>query len=317
MDSAEWIWMDGKLQPWADCTVHVGTHALHYGTGVFEGVRAYETPRGAGIVRLADHLTRFERSAGMYRMEMPYAPDELAAATWSLLEANNLDAAYIRPIAWRGYRQLGLYPRDCPVQVAIMAWPWGAYLGEDGITNGIRATVSSWRRFSANVMPPRAKASGHYLNSALAKMDAVQDGYDEAILLNEAGLVAEGTSENVFVVKDGAVATPRLTDSILDGITRDIVITICRDLDIPIAEQAVERHDLTCCDELFLTGTAAEITPVREIDGHRLGEPGPVTRRLQRAYFDTINGLDTPWASMIEYAPEQVQRPQHARRDAS
>lgn len=295
--------MNGEMVPWDDAKIHIGSHALHYGTGVFEGIRAYETPRGAGIVRLDDHVLRLANSANLYSMPLPYTPSEIKMAIWATLTANDLDACYIRPIAYRGYKQLGLYPLNCPVDVAILVWPWGAYLGDEAIENGIAATISPWRRFSADVMPPEAKATGQYLNSVLAKLEASARGFEEAILLNAEGTLAEGSGENIFVVKDGALLTPRLSDSILHGITRDTVLRMARDLGIEVREQAITVEDLHAADEIFMTGTAAEITPIHSVDEAQIGKPGAVTKSIQAAYFATVHGEATQWSDCMSYRP--------------
>lgn len=304
MENVPYIWMNGEIIPWADATVHIGTHALHYGTGVFEGVRAYDTPRGPGIVRLDDHMQRLHRSGKFYYMDIPYSPDELADAVWSTIAKNELESCYIRPIAFRGFRQLGIFPLNCPVDVAIMMWPWGAYLGDEAVKNGISAKISSWQRFGSNVLPPEAKATGQYLNSVLAKLEAHHAGYEEAILLNSHGNLAEGSGENLFVVKGNTLHTPAVSESILQGITRDTVLRMARDLGIAVRERAMTRTDLYTADEIFMTGTAAEVTPIHTVDDHHIGEPGPITRQLQDVFFSTIRGEDTRWADIIDYAPD-------------
>jgi branched-chain amino acid aminotransferase len=307
MEATSKIWMNGELVDWADATVHVGTHGLHYGTGVFEGIRAYDAEGGTAVFRLTDHLDRLARSAKLLYMELPYTVEELRAATWELIGANGLPSCYLRPIAFYGYGELGVASRDNPVEVAILAWPWGTYLGEEGLREGIRVKVSSWRRVGANTIPHAAKATGVYLNSMLAVGEAVRAGYEEAILLTAEGTVADGSGESVFVVRDGVVFTPDLSASILVGITRDTVIQIAQDLGYRVVEKPLIRTDLYLADEVFLCGTAAEVTPVREIDDQLVGPPGPVTLELQRAYLDTVHGRSERWAQWLEYAPSRTE----------
>jgi branched-chain amino acid aminotransferase len=283
--------------------VHVGTHGLHYGSGVFEGIRAYETPRGTAVFRLGEHIDRLENSARLRYMDLPYTRDELIAACWDLIGANGLPECYLRPIAFFGYGELGVSSRGNPVDVAIMSWPWGSYLGEEGLREGIRAKVSSWQRIGANVIPHVAKATGVYLNSMLAVLEANRSGYEEAILLTPDGYVADGSGENIFVVKDGVIATPDLSASILPGITRDTLIQIAQDLGYPVVQKNLIRTDLYLADEVFMCGTAAEVTPIREIDDHVIGRPGPVTLEIQGAYLDTVRGRSERWAQWLEYAP--------------
>ncbi|MFL5903342.1 MAG: branched-chain amino acid transaminase [Solirubrobacteraceae bacterium] len=298
MEPADLIWMNGELIPWEDAKVHVLTHGLHYGTGVFEGVRCYKTPRGPAIFRHQDHIERLFNSAELYYMPLPYTRDELRAATHELIGRNGLEACYIRPIAFRGYGTMGLFPLEARVDVAIAAWPWGAYLGEESLLNGIRAKVSSWRQFSAQSMIPHSKASGQYLNSVLAKIESHKAGYEEAILLDERGEVSEGTGENVFIVRDGELATPSETAHILGGINRASVMEIARDMGYTVVERAIARAELYLADEVFLTGTAAELVPVREIDDHLIGEghPGPITRAIQEPFTNALHGRHERYA---------------------
>jgi branched-chain amino acid aminotransferase len=305
VDQADLIWHNGELVAWEDAKVHVLTHGLHYGTGVFEGVRAYETPRGPAIFRHQDHLDRLFKSAELYYMPIPFTLEELRAATHELIAANHLRECYIRPIAFRGYGQMGLYPLDAPVEVSIAAWQWGAYLGEEGKRDGIRAKVASWRRIPHDALIPHAKATGQYLNSVLAKVEASKAGYQEAILLNHHGSVCEGSGENIYAVRDGKIGTPGDSAAILDGITRRSIIQIATDLGYEIVEREVARAELYLADEVFMSGTAAEIVPVREIDDHTIGSgvPGPITRELQRVYDDAIHGRDpryTEWLDVVE-----------------
>ena len=298
MEPADLIWMNGELIPWEDAKVHVLTHGLHYGTGVFEGVRCYKTPRGPAIFRHQDHIERLFNSAELYYMPIPYAREELRAATHELIGRNGLEACYIRPIVFRGYGTMGLFPLEARVDVAIAAWPWGAYLGEQSLLNGIRAKVSSWRQFSAQSMIPHSKASGQYLNSVLAKIESQKAGYEEAILLDERGEVSEGTGENVFIVRDGELATPSETAHILGGINRASVMEIARDMGYTVVERAIARAELYLADEVFLTGTAAELVPVREVDDHMIGEgrPGPITRAIQEPFTNALHGRNERYA---------------------
>jgi branched-chain amino acid aminotransferase len=306
MEPTSKIWMNGELVDWADATVHVGTHALHYGTGVFEGIRAYETDTGTAVFRLTDHLERLHRSAKLLYMELPYSVEELRAATMELIGANGLPSCYLRPIAFYGFGQLGVASRDNPVEIAIMAWPWGAYLGEDGLRNGIRVKVSSWQRVGPNTIPHAAKATGVYINSMLAVTEATRAGYDEAIMLTAEGTIADGSGESVFVVRDGVIYTPDLSASILVGITRDTVIQIAQDLGYRVVEKPLIRTDLYLADEVFMCGTAAEVTPIREVDDQLIGPPGPITKELQAAYLDTVHGRSERWAQWLEYAPSRA-----------
>jgi branched-chain amino acid aminotransferase len=302
VEQADVIWHNGELVAWEDAKVHVLTHGLHYGTGVFEGERAYETPHGTAIFRHREHLERLFKSAELYYMPIPFTLEELRAATHELIAANELRECYIRPIAFRGYGQMGLYPLDAPVEVSIAAWPWGAYLGEEGKRQGIRAKVSSWRRISHDSLIPHSKASGQYLNSVLAKIEASKAGYQEAILLDHHGFVCEGSGENVYAIRDGKIITPPHTAGILDGISRKSIIQIVDDLGIEIVERDLARAELYLADEVFLSGTAAELVPVREIDDHTIGggEPGPVTGAVQRVYDDALHGRDPRYVDWLD-----------------
>ena len=300
MDTAELIWMNGEFVAWEDAKVHVLSHGLHYGTGVFEGIRAYDTDRGSAIFRHREHLDRLERSAGLYHMAVPYSIDELRQATHELIARNGLRSCYIRPIVFRGYGPLGLDPLDNPVDVSIACWEWGGYLGEEGQRDGVRAKISSWRRISPDSLIPHSKASGQYLNSVLAKVESKQAGYEEAILLDHRGNVCEGTGENVFVVRDGRLGTPGHSSSILDGISRKSIIEIARDLGLEVVERDVARSELVLADEVFLTGTAAELVPVREIDDHVVGPPGEVTRTIQQAFDDALHGRSERYAEWLD-----------------
>jgi branched-chain amino acid aminotransferase len=302
VEQADLIWHNGELVAWEDAKVHVLTHGLHYGTGVFEGIRAYQTPRGTGIFRHHDHLDRLFKSAELYYMPIPYTLAELRAATHELIAANELRECYIRPIAFRGYGQMGLFPLDAPVEVAIAVWPWGAYLGEEGKQTGVRAKVASWRRIPHDALIPHAKATGQYLNSILAKIESHKAGYEEAILLDSHGFVCEGSGENIYLVRDGVILTPPQTAGILDGINRRSILTIARDLGYEVLERDIARAELYLADEVFLSGTAAELVPVREIDDHRIGSghPGEVTRALQSVFDDALHGRDARYAEWID-----------------
>jgi branched-chain amino acid aminotransferase len=303
VEQADLIWHNGELVAWEDAKIHVLTHGLHYGTAVFEGERAYATERGPGIFRHRDHLARLLKSAELYYMPVPYTLEELRAATHELLSANRLRECYIRPIVYRGYGQMGLNPLDCEVSVSIAAWPWGAYLGEDSKRIGIRAKVSSWRRISADSLIPHAKASGQYLNSVLAKIEATKAGYQESILLNANGNVCEGSGENIFIVRDGRILTPPQTAGILDGISRNSIMTIAKDLGHEVAERDLARAELFLADEVFMSGTAAELVPVREIDDHVIGDggaAGPITLELQRAFDDALHGREPRYAEWLD-----------------
>jgi branched-chain amino acid aminotransferase len=300
MRETEKIWMNGELVDWADAKIHVGTHGLHYGSGVFEGIRAYETPKGTAVFRLTDHLKRLDNSARLLSMQLPYTVEELRAASHELIAVNGLPECYLRPIAFFGYGELGVAATDNPVDVVIMSWPWGAYLGDEGLRTGIRVKISTWQRIGPNVIPHVAKATGVYLNSMLAVSEANRAGYDEAILLTAEGYVADGSGENVFVVKGGTLFTPDLSTSILPGITRDTVIQIARDLGYRVEEKPLIRSDLYLADEVFMTGTAAEVTPIRSVDDHEIGV-GPVTLEVQKAYLSACRGGEQRWEGWLEY----------------
>jgi len=301
MRETETIWMNGRLVKWADATVHVASHGLHYGSGVFEGIRAYDTQKGTAVFRLSEHLKRLDNSAKLLHMELPYSIEELRLACHELIAANGLPECYLRPIAFFGYGELGVSAMGNPVDVVIMSWPWGAYLGEDGLKNGISAKISSWERIGPNVIPHVAKATGVYLNSMLAVTEANRAGYDEAILMTSDGFVADGSGENVFIVKGGELYTPDLSTSILPGITRDTVIQIAQDLGYTVHEKSLIRSDLYLADEAFMTGTAAEVTPLRAVDDIQIGV-GPITLEVQEAYLDTARGRSERWAQWLEYA---------------
>ena len=294
------IWMDGKLIEWRDAKIHVLTHTLHYGMGVFEGVRAYKTPDGTAIFRLKEHTRRLFNSAKIFQMAMPFDEATLEAATREVVRANNLESCYIRPIVWIGSEKLGVSAKGNTIHVAIAAWPWGAYLGEEGMERGIRVKTSSFTRHHVNVSLVRAKASGYYINSILANQEATGLGYDEALLLDTDGYVSEGSGENVFIVRNGVIYTPDLA-SCLDGITRDATLTSARDLGIEVRETRITRDEMYCADEAFFTGTAAEVTPIRELDDRIIGEGrrGPVTRQIQDAFFAAVGGTDEKYKKWL------------------
>ncbi|MDQ0143659.1 branched-chain amino acid transaminase [Cupriavidus necator] len=294
------IWMDGKLIEWRDAKIHVLTHTLHYGMGVFEGVRAYKTPEGTAIFRLKEHTRRLFNSAKIFQMAMPFDEATLEAAQREVVRANNLESCYIRPLVWIGSEKLGVSAKGNTIHVAIAAWPWGAYLGEEGMERGIRVKTSSFTRHHVNVSLVRAKASGYYINSILANQEATGLGYDEALLLDTDGYVSEGSGENVFIVRNGVIYTPDLA-SCLDGITRDATLTIARDLGIEVREKRITRDEMYCADEAFFTGTAAEVTPIRELDDRIIGEGrrGPVTKRIQDAFFAAVGGTDEKYKKWL------------------
>jgi branched-chain amino acid aminotransferase len=300
VEKAESIWMNGEFVAWDDAKVHVLSHGLHYGTGVFEGIRAYETERGTAVFRHRDHLQRLHRSAGLYYLPLPYSVEELRTATNELIKRNGLASCYIRPLAFRGYGEMGLFAKNSPIDVMIATWPWGAYLGDEGKREGIRAKVSSWRRISPDGLIPHAKASGQYLNSILAKTESANAGYDEAILLDDRGMVCEGSGENIFVIREGQILTPPHTASILDGVNRRSVIQIARDLGYTVVERDIARSELYLAEEVFLTGTAAELVPVREIDDHPLPCLGEITRVVQAKFEDALHGRAPEYVEWLD-----------------
>ncbi len=301
IEEVEKIWVNGGLVNWADARIHVLTHALHYGSGVFEGIRCYNTTSGPAVFRSKEHMQRLHDSGKIYRMKIPYTVDELCNATKELIKANRLKECYIRPIAYRGYGEMGLNPLKAPIDVAIAVWPWGTYLGEDGLKNGIKIKTSSFQRISPNILPPSAKATGQYINSILAKLEALDSGYDEAIMLDFRGFVSEGPGENIFIVKNSVIYTPPLYASILPGITRDAVIKISADLGYTAIETDFARNMLYNADEIFFTGTAAEITPIRKIDSIEIGKPGPITKKIQEKFFDIVKGRDSKYKHWLDY----------------
>ncbi len=296
------IWMDGKLVDWEDATVHVLTHALHYGTGVFEGIRAYETPKGPGVFRLTNHMKRLFRSAQVYMIDIPYSLEEMVQAAKDTVRASGLKACYVRPLVYRGYGEMGLNPLNAPINVAIGVWPWGTYLGDDCLENGARLIISSWRRPDPNVLPSGAKATGQYINSGLAKVEAIKGGYDDALMLSPEGTMAEGSGENLFIIRDTTLITPPESAGILMGVTRNSVITIANDLGYEVLERKFVRSDIYTADEAFLTGTAAEVTPIREVDDRPIGSGtrGPVTKEIQQTYFSAVKGGLEQYADWVE-----------------
>ncbi len=287
---SEKIWMNGKLVPWDEANIHIGSHVIHYGSAVFEGIRCYATPEGPAVFRLDAHTERLYNSAKIYRMDVPYGPDELNNAILETIGVNRLDACYIRPIVYRGYGQLGVNPFPCPVDVAVMVWDWGKYLGTEALDKGVDVRVSSWTRIAPNTLPSMAKSSANYMNAQLIKMEAIKEGYAEGIALSPEGYLSEGSSENLFLVHKGTIITPPLVCSVLPGITRDSVIALAKRLGMPVLEQPLPREALYVADELFFTGTAAEVTPIRSVDKITIGRGvrGPITEALQRAFFDVI-----------------------------
>ena len=299
----KFIWMDGKFVPWEKANVHVLTHTLHYGLGVFEGIRCYNTQKGPAVFRLRDHIERLENSARLVGIELPYSIEELMSAVKETIRANRIEECYIRPIAFYGYGAMGLNPEGAQVNVAIAVWPWGTYLGEEGLERGIRAKVSPWVRIDSRILPPQAKLVANYANSIFAKRDALASGYDEAILLNLKGFVAEGPGENVFIVKGGRLITPPISSGALEGITRDSVLKIAGDEGMGLEERDIRKEELYEADEAFFTGTAAEITPIREIDGRPIGggRRGKVTEILQRIFFNTVRGREPKYEAWLDY----------------
>jgi branched-chain amino acid aminotransferase len=304
LETTDKIWMDGQLVDWDDAKVHILTHTLHYGCGVFEGIRAYETSRGAAVFRLTDHIHRLFNSAKIFMIDVPFTADELIEATKETVRVNGLLSCYIRPIVYLGYGEMGLNPIPCPVNVSIAVWPWATYLGEEGIANGVRMKISSWQRHDPNAMPPAAKGTGMYINSSMAKVEALKAGYDEAILLSPQGYVSECTGENIFIVRDGRIITPPVSAGALEGITQDSVMTIARDLGIEATAGNILRSDLYTAEEAFLSGTAAEIVPIRSVDDRELGEPGPITRRIQETFFATVRGEVDRYKNWVEHVNE-------------
>ena len=300
----EKIWMDGALVDWDDARIHILTHTLHYGSGVFEGIRAYPTSQGAAVFRLTDHIHRLFNSAKMMMIDIPFTADQIIQATKETVRVNGLDSCYIRPIVYLGYGEMGLNPLPCEVKVSIAVWPWGSYLGDEGIKHGVRMKISSWQRHDPNAMPPACKATGMYINSSLAKIEALKAGYDEAILLSPQGYVSECTGENLFIVRNGTIITPPVSAGALEGITQSSVATIARDLDVDYTVGNILRSDLYTADEAFLTGTAAEVVPVRSVDDREIGDPGPITRKIQETFFATVRGEVDRYKNWVEHVSE-------------
>ena len=301
IDSVEEIWMDGEFVPWDEAKVHVLTPTLHYGWGVFEGIRAYATEDGPAVFCHRAHQERLHRSARILEMDVPYSVDELMEVTRELIRRSGLTSCYIRPLVYLGYGEMGLNPMPSEVRVAIAVWPWGTYLGDEGLQRGVKAKTSSWVRIGTNMIPTGTKACGVYINSSLAKVEALKGGYDEAILLNEHGEVAEGSGENVFIVREGTLLTPPLSAGVLRGITREAILTFAADLDLDVAESRLLRQDLYVADEAFYTGTAAEVVPIRSVDDREIGAPGPLTKQLQELFFSVVQGREPRYAHMLDY----------------
>jgi len=295
------IWLDGQLVEWRDAKIHVLTHTLHYGCGVFEGVRAYDTVNGTAVFRLQDHTQRLFNSAKILRMKIPFTPEQVNEAQKQVVRANQLASCYIRPLVWIGSEKLGVSPKGNTIHLMVAAWSWGAYLGEDGLKKGIRIKTSSYSHHHVNVTMTQAKAVSNYSNSILAHIEAAEDGYDEALLLDSAGFVSEGAGENVFVVKDNVVYTPDLSAGALNGLTRNTVLCICEDLGIKLVQKRITRDECYIADEMFFTGTAAEVTPIRELDRIQIGagQRGPVTEKIQNAFFDIVNGRNAKYAKWL------------------
>jgi branched-chain amino acid aminotransferase len=300
-DDSKWVWMNGRAIPWQNATTHVSAHALHYGSGVFEGIRCYETTDGAAFFRLDAHLDRLYSSAEIYGLTIPYTREELAGGVNEIVRLNNFRSCYVRPICYLGSGSLAVHPGNNPVEVAILAWPWASYLGVEGLKHGVRVTVSPWRKFQSRMMPTTAKACGQYLNSMLAVRDAVSRGYAEALLLDAEGHLAEGSGENLFIVRDGKLLTNDESHSILPGITREAVIKIAIDLGYQVETRALDLEDLVSADEAFFTGTAAEVTPIREVDETVIGKrtPGFVTEEIQRVFFAATSGEDRRYSDWL------------------
>lgn len=304
-DKSGKIWFNGNFVEWKDANLHVLSHVVHYGSSVFEGIRCYKTKKGPAIFRLREHVQRLKNSGKIYRMEIPFSVNELCQAIIETVKINNLEMCYIRPVSFRGYRELGVYPMNCPVETVIAAWSWGKYLGEEAIEQGVDVGISSWRRMAPDTMPNMAKTGSNYMNSQLAKMESIVNGYDEGIMLDYQGMVSEGSGENIFVVLDGVLYTPPLSSSLLSGLTRNAIIVLAREMGLEVREEQIPREMLYISDEVFLTGTAAEVTPVRTIDKIQVGEGfrGELTKKIQEAFFAIVNGEtenDHGWLTYIE-----------------
>ena len=300
-ETAEKIWMNGDLVDWDDATVHVLTHTLHYGNGVFEGIRAYETDTGPAVFQLRPHIERLFQSAKILYIDIPWTVDQLVEGVLDTVRVNGFSSCYIRPLVYLGYGEMGLNPLDCKVEVSISCWPWGAYLGDESLEKGVRLMISSWQRHDPNAMPPAAKGVGHYVNSQMAKVQAIKSGYEEAILLSPQGYVSECTGENLFIVREGKIITPPSSAGALEGITQKTVRKIAEDLDIPYIQGNILRSDLYIAEEAFLSGTAAEIVPIRSVDDREIGDRGPITKAIQEVYFDVVRGKRPEYESWNEY----------------
>jgi branched-chain amino acid aminotransferase len=301
---SEKIWMDGELVDWDDANIHILTHTLHYGCGVFEGIRAYNTPTGPAVFRLTEHIQRLFNSAKIFMIDIPFTVEQIIEATKETVRVNGLPECYIRPIVYLGYGEMGLNPLPCPVMVSIAVWPWGSYLGDEGVANGVRMKISSWTRHDPNSMPPAAKGTGMYINSSMAKIEALKAGYDEAVLLSPQGYVSECTGENIFVVKGGRIVTPPVSAGALEGITQSSIMTIARDLDFEIEVGNLLRSDLYTADEAFCSGTAAEIVPISSVDDRLVGgdgRPGPITRRIQEVFHGAVRGQVDQYKDWLEH----------------
>ena len=301
LETAEKIWMNGDLVDWDDATVHVLTHTLHYGNGVFEGIRAYETDTGPAVFQLRPHIERLFQSAKILYIDIPWTVDQLVEGVLDTVRVNGFSSCYIRPLVYLGYGEMGLNPLDCKVEVSISCWPWGAYLGDESLEMGVRLMISSWQRHDPNAMPPAAKGVGHYVNSQMAKVQAIKSGYEEAILLSPQGYVSECTGENLFIVREGKIITPPSSAGALEGITQKTVRKIAEDLDIPYIQGNILRSDLYIAEEAFLSGTAAEIVPIRSVDDREIGDRGPITKAIQEVYFDVVRGKRPEYESWNEY----------------
>ncbi len=302
-DKSKYIWMNGEIIPWADATTHVMSHVLHYGSGVFEGIKCYNTENGPAIFRLDDHIQRLQKSAEIYKMEVPFSFEELKQGCLNIVNKNGYSDCYIRPLVFYGYDSLGVNPKECPVEVVIACFYWGAYLGDDGLINGVRITISPWQKYSSKALPSTAKASGHYMNSLLAVTDAKQRGFDEALLLNSSGNIAEGSGQNIFLVKNGELFTNDENSDILLGITRESIIQIAMEMGITVHIGTVTVEELKDADEAFFTGTATEVTPIQSIDDHTIasGTPGKMTLKLKSVYEDIIHGRKQKYLDWLEF----------------
>ncbi len=303
LEPTDYIWMDEEFTPWDEANVHILTHTLHYGLGVFEGIRCYDTEKGPAVFRLEAHMERLENSANLVKLDLPYSVDTFIEAAKETIRKNDQKECYIRPIVYYGYKEMGLSPKGSPVKAAIAVWPWGTYLGEEGLEKGVKTTITEWRRIHPNMLPPQAKTVANYANSILAKLDALDRDFDEAILLNMDGEIAEGPGENLFLVEDGEVITPPLSSGALEGITRNSIMELAEDMGISVREESVTEERLLNADEAFFTGTAAEVTPIREVDGELIGSGGrgEITERLQKKFFDVVNGKIDDYDKWLDF----------------